>query len=229
MIPSFDQKPESGGMPASASAPTRKAAWVYGITLRRPPIRRMSCSPREVVDDHAGREEEQRLEEGVRHQVEHRVAVGADPGREEHVADLRHRRVRDHALDVPLHERDHAGDDDRDAADDRRQVLDVRGGLEDRVRADDQVDAGRHHRRGVDEGGDGRRAFHRVGEPGVERQLGGLGDRAAEQAERDEVRRARRELRRSRPRRTSSRSRASRSWRSAGRSRAPSPRRRSRS
>ena len=45
MIPSFDQKPESGGIPASASAPTRNAACVYGITLRSPPIFRMSCSP----------------------------------------------------------------------------------------------------------------------------------------------------------------------------------------
>ncbi len=74
------------------------------------------------------------------------------------------------------------------------EVLHVRGGLEDRVGADDQVDAGGHHRGRVDEGGDRRRAFHRVGQPGVERQLGRLGDGATEQPERDEVERARREL-----------------------------------
>ncbi len=54
---------------------------------------------------------------------------------------------------------------------------------------DDQVDPGGDHRRGVDEGADRRRAFHRVGEPGVERKLRRLGDRAAEQPERDEVHR----------------------------------------
>ena len=52
---------------------------------------------REVVDDDARREEEQRLEERVRQQVEDREAVRADPGAEEHVADLGHRRVRDDA------------------------------------------------------------------------------------------------------------------------------------
>ena len=81
----------------------------------------------ERVDHDAGGEEEQRLEEGVRHQVEHRVAVRADAGREEHVADLRHRRVRDHALDVGLHERDQAGDEQRDRADRRGEVLDELG------------------------------------------------------------------------------------------------------
>src|SRR3712207_7902953 len=38
------------------------------------------------------------LEEGVRHQVEHPGAVRTEPDREEHVSDLAHRRVRDHAL-----------------------------------------------------------------------------------------------------------------------------------
>ena len=60
--------------------------------------------------------------------------------------------------------------------------------LEDRVRARDQVDAGGDHRRRVDEGADRRRAFHRVGQPRLERDLRRLRHRAAEQAERDEVR-----------------------------------------
>ena len=141
----------------------------------------------EVMDDDAGAHEQQRLEERVRHQVEDRVAVRADPGRDEHVADLRHRRVRDDALDVPLHERDHSRDEERDRAEDRGEVLDVRRRLEDRARADEQVDAGGDHRRRVDQRGDRRRAFHRVREPRVERDLRRLRDRAAEEAERDEV------------------------------------------
>ena len=67
----------------------------------------------EAVDDDARGEEQQRLEEGVREEVEHREAVGPDPRADEHVADLAHRRVRDHALDVPLDERDDAGDEER--------------------------------------------------------------------------------------------------------------------
>ena len=45
------------------------------------------------------------------------------------------------------------------------------------------VDARRHHGRGVDQGRDGRRALHRVREPGVERDLGALAGRAQEQAQ----------------------------------------------
>ena len=140
----------------------------------------------QVVDDEAGRHEQQRLEEGVCHEVEHRVPVRADPRRHEHVSDLRHRRVRDHALDVPLHERDGSRDQERRRTEPGSEVLDVGGGLEDGMRADEQVDAGGDHRRGVDQGRDRRRAFHRVREPGLERKLRRLRDRAAEQPERDQ-------------------------------------------
>ena len=44
MIASFEKKPANGGMPASASEPTSAVPHVIGITLRRPPIRRRSCS-----------------------------------------------------------------------------------------------------------------------------------------------------------------------------------------
>ena len=147
----------------------------------------------EVMDHDAGAHEQQRLEERVRHKVEDRVAVRTDPGRDEHVADLRHRRVRDDALDVPLHERDHSRDEERDRAEDRGEVLDVRRRLEDRARADEQVDAGGDHRRRVDQRGDRCGAFHRVREPGVEWDLRRLRHRAAEEAERDEVHRRRRQ------------------------------------
>ena len=67
------------------------------------------------------------------------------------------------------------------AADDRAHVGRRRRLLEQRVHARDQVHAGGHHRRGVDQGGDRRRALHGVREPGVQRDLGGLGERADEQ------------------------------------------------
>ena len=143
--------------------------------------------PAEVVDHDAGRHEEQRLEEGVRHQVEDRVAVGADSRGHEHVADLRHRRVGDHALDVPLHERDETGNEKSDRAQDGREMLDVGSRLEDRMSSHEQIDAGRDHRRRVDERGHRGRALHRVRKPCVERDLRGLGDCSAEQSERDEV------------------------------------------
>ena len=54
------------------------------------------------------------------------------------------------------------------------KVGDVRSRLEDRVRAHDQVDAGGDHRRRVDEGRDGGRALHRVGQPHVQRDEPGL-------------------------------------------------------
>jgi hypothetical protein len=49
------------------------------------------------------------------------------------------------------------------------------------VHARDQVDAGRDHGGGVDEGGDRRRALHGVREPGVQRDLGGLREGADEE------------------------------------------------
>ena len=54
---------------------------------------------------------------------------------------------------------------------------------EQREAAADEVDAGRDHRRGVDEGADRRRAFHRVGQPHVQRELRRLADAAEEDAQ----------------------------------------------
>ena len=106
MIASFDQKPESGGMPTSASVPIRNDDVRERHAPAQPAHPADVLLAGEVVDDDSGGEEEQRLEERVRDQVEHREAVRAEPRAEEHVADLRHRRVGDHALDVVLHERD---------------------------------------------------------------------------------------------------------------------------
>ena len=119
---SFENQPEKGGMPDSARPPMRKQANVNGIALRKPlhPVERLVARHR--ADDRAGRHEQQRLEEGVRHQVEERAGVGARGRAHDHVADLGHRRVRDHALDVGDHQRDRSGDQQRQAADDRADL-----------------------------------------------------------------------------------------------------------
>ena len=188
MIESFEKKPANGGMPTSASEPIRKTIFVCGISLPMPASLRMSCSPVSAWIAMPGGEEEQRLEERVRHQVEHRARVRAEARADEHVADLRHRRVGDHALDVGLDERDQPGHQERRGAEPGGEILDHVRVLEQRMAAHDQVDAGGDHRRRVDEGADRRRAFHRVRKPGVERDLRRLRDGAAEQAERDQVR-----------------------------------------
>jgi hypothetical protein len=65
------------------------------------------------VDDRAGAEEQQRLEEGVRHQMEDRRPERSNSRRQHHVPQLRHRRVRQHLLDVVLRHADGGGEQRR--------------------------------------------------------------------------------------------------------------------
>ena len=57
------------------------------------------------------------------------------------------------------------------------------GFVEHREEPCDQIDPGRDHRGGVDQGADRSRTLHRVGKPDVKRELGRLADRSAEEAE----------------------------------------------
>ena len=187
-IASLEKNPANGGMAASDERADQEHAVRPGQLAGEPAHAANVLLAGEGVDDDARGHEEERLEEGVRHQVEEPGPVGAQPDADEHVADLAHRRVRDHTFDVRLDERDEPGDEQGHRAQHAREVAHVHGELEERARAGDQVDAGGHHRRRVDECADRRRALHRVGEPRVERDLRRLGDGAAEEPERDQHR-----------------------------------------
>ena len=69
-------------------------------------IMRVMMAVLDAVDHRAAAEEEQRLEYGVRDQVEHGGDIGANAHRRHHKAKLRYRRIGQHALDIPLPERD---------------------------------------------------------------------------------------------------------------------------
>ncbi len=133
------------------------------------------------VDHRAGAEEQQRLEEGVREEVEDAGRVGAEAEGGEHVAELRARRIGDDALDVVLDEADGGGEERRDDADQRHDLQGRGREFEQRRQARDHEHAGGHHGGGVDEGGDRRRAFHGVRQPGVQQELRRLAHRAEEQ------------------------------------------------
>ena len=128
----------------------------------------------QCVNHGAGSEEQQRLEECVRVEMKDPGAECADAHRQEHVAELGDGRIREDPLDVRLNQADGSGEDcgrdtdDRDDLESNRRVA-VQDG-----RAADHVHAGRHHRRGVDERRHGRRAFHGVRQPDVERNLRAL-------------------------------------------------------
>ena len=132
------------------------------------------------VAHRARAEEEVGLEERVREEVEHRRGPRADAERHHHVAELADRGVREHLLDVVLHERERGSDQHGDAADRGHgidaAVADREAVEEHRVDARAEVDAGDDHRRGVDQRGHRRGTGHGVGQPGVQRELTRLAD-----------------------------------------------------
>ena len=139
------------------------------------------------VDDRARAKEEQGLEPCVGEEVEHARFAGNEADRHDHVAELRERRVGQHAFDVILLHGHQCGDQCGDAT----GPCDDGAGLqsfedfeaERKLQAEEHVDAGGDHRRGVDECRHRSGAFHRIGQPDMEWQLGRFADRAAEDAE----------------------------------------------
>ena len=139
-----------------------------------------------AVHDRAAAEEEQRLEERMREHVVHGAKRGSHAQPEEHVPELRHRRVRHHPLDVVLGHADGGGDERRAAADDGHHGERVRIEQEERIGARDQIDARRDHGRRMDEGRHRCRTLHGVGKPDEQGDLRALAEGSQHEAVGDE-------------------------------------------
>ena len=135
----------------------------------------------QAVDDRSCGEEQQRLEKGMGYQVENAGGVGADAKGQEHVTDLADGGVGQDALDIVLGQGGESGQQQGGQADPGDGFLGGRRQLEQAEGAGDQVDPGGHHGGRVDQGADRGGARHRVGQPGVQRQLRRLAHRATQQ------------------------------------------------
>ena len=114
----FREEAGEGGMPAMAKTPIGHGPEGDGDALAEAAHDAHVLLAGEGVDDGAGGEEEQRLEEGVGHEVEDGGGVGGDSAGEEHVAELRDGGVGEDALDVVLHHADGGGEEGGGGADD---------------------------------------------------------------------------------------------------------------
>ena len=139
------------------------------------------------VDHRSGAQEQQRLEEGVRDEVEDRRLIGGGARGDEHVAELGAGGVGDHTLDVGLHAGDRGGEDARGAADEQDEVQRAGCVRDHRRHARHQEHAGGHHGRGMYQGRDGGRPLHGVRQPGVQADLRRFAHGAQEQQDADDL------------------------------------------
>ena len=132
-------------------------------------------------------EEEERLEETVGEQVEYPRGEAERAHREDHEAELADGGVGEGAFEVVLGEGEDSAEEGGEQPDGGDGVEDARGVDEHGREAGEEVDAGDHEGRGVDERAHRRGALHRVGEPDVEGELGRLAGHADEDERGGEV------------------------------------------
>ena len=138
--------------------------------------------------DHRTRAKEQhRLEKRVGEQVEHGDRIDAHARGHEHIAKLRTGRIGDHPFDVVLHQTHGCGKECRRRPEEGDKGRGLRCEFHQRRHAADQENTGGHHGCGVDQGRDRRRAFHRVGQPGVKDELRRFTHGPDKQQDRDQV------------------------------------------
>ncbi|CAB4621549.1 unannotated protein [freshwater metagenome] len=107
--------------------------------------------------------------------MEHTGSPGTDTKGHDHVAKLRNRGVRQHLLEVGLHECQQATDDGGEAAYEgdvmEGATSDRKTGEEHAVEASDQIHTCDNHGRSMNECRHWRRTSHSVGQPGMQWEL----------------------------------------------------------
>ncbi len=122
-ISSFDQKPAKGKMPASDSVAIRKVQKVVGIFFRSPPMSStmLKLWPAAWLSEPAPRNRQALNMAWVKRWNSAAVhAPDAEGG--DHESELADGRVREHLLDVLLHEGQQCAEQGGDRADDGQQV-----------------------------------------------------------------------------------------------------------
>ena len=133
-------------------------------------------------DDGAGTQEQQGLEESVRHEVKHGHRVSRGAQGHSHVAQLRQGGISHYALDVVLDDAQEAHEQGRDGTNHHDEVQSSFRQLEQRRHAGHHENSCSDHGSRVNQGRDRCRAFHRVWQPHVQRELRRFAHGANEQA-----------------------------------------------
>ena len=128
-----------------------------------------------------GGKEQQGFKEGVGHHMEHGHGVGRRAQRHGHIAELRQGGIGHHALDVVLNCAEKAHKQRGNRADDHDDAQGGAAQFVNRRHARHHKQTGGNHGCRVNQRGNRRRAFHRVGQPHVQRELGGFTHRADKQ------------------------------------------------
>ena len=142
-----------------------------------------------LVVDQAHHHEETGLEAGVSDRVEQGGSDRegrADPDRGRDQAELADRGVGHELLEVDLLHREPGREHRGEKAQPDEQNVPDEGAVEDDREAEEQVDPRLHHGRRVQVGADRGRCGHRVGQPQVERELGGLAEAGGGHEHRDQ-------------------------------------------
>ena len=119
--------------------------------------------------------------------MEHRGGIHTHARSHKHIAQLRTGRIGYHALDIGLDQTHRRGKQCRRRPDEGHKHHRLWGKFHQRRHADDKKYPGRHHCRGVDQGRNWCRAFHRVRQPCVQKQLRRFAHGTHEQQESDQV------------------------------------------
>src|SRR5208337_3756804 len=136
-----------------------------------------------AVDYRAGSQEEEGLEKGVGHEMEDTGNKGPHAAGHDHIAQLAHGGVSQNAFDVVLRHAHGGGEKGGQQAHYRHHRQGDRGQHEQGAATGQHIDPRGDHGGRVDQGGHRGGAFHGVGQPDVERNLGRLAGGPQKQAE----------------------------------------------